>query len=172
LFFNSLLDYSIMPRQYSIFILQYRKGVCIMFKTVLSAVFVLITAVSFSYAGSGPSIHEGQWEITSTMEMEGVPAGGAEPMKYSQCLTGKDAVPQSPDTVKGCTIKNIKTEGGTVTWAMRCEEQGATIDASGTVTYTSDTMQGAVKMILNDPEGGKIKMTQHMSGKRIGDCKK
>jgi hypothetical protein len=143
-----------------------------MYKTIVSAVVILLAGVSFSYAGAGPSIHEGTWEITSTMEMEGMPAAGAAPMKYAQCLTSKDAVPKNPDTIKGCTIKDMKVEGNTVTWTMRCEEQGAAIDASGTVTYSSDTMQGAVKMSLSDPEGGKLQMTQRMSGKRIGDCKK
>jgi hypothetical protein len=134
-------------------------------------VLILIAGVSLSYAGAGPNIHEGNWEITSTMEMEGMPSGGAVPMKYAQCLTSKDAVPKNPETVKGCTIKSMKAEGNTVTWTMRCEEQGAAIDGSGTVTYSSDTMQGTIKMTLNDPEGGKIQMTQRMSGKRIGDCK-
>jgi len=143
-----------------------------MFKKISSAVLILIAGVSFSYAGAGPNIHEGSWEITSTMEMEGMPAGGAVPMKYTQCLTSKDAVPKNPDTIKGCTIKNMKAEGNTVAWTMRYEEQGATIDGSGTVTYSSDTMQGTIKMTLNDPEGGKMQMTQRMSGKRIGDCKK
>jgi len=143
-----------------------------MSKKLLSAVLILIAGVSLSYAGAGPNIHEGNWEITSTMEMEGMPAGSAAPMKYSQCLTSKDAVPKSPDTVKGCAIKNMKTAGNTVTWTMRCEEQGAAIDGSGTVTYSSDTMKGTIKMTLNDPEGGKMQMTQRMSGKRIGDCKK
>jgi hypothetical protein len=142
-----------------------------MFKKISSSVLILIAGVSLSYAGAGPNIHEGNWEITSTMEMEGMPAGGAVPMKYAQCLTSKDAVPKNPETIKGCTIKNMKAEGNTVTWTMRCEEQGAAIDGSGTVTYSSDTMQGTIKMTLNDPEGGKIQMTQRMSGKRIGDCK-
>ena len=142
-----------------------------MFKKLLLAGFFVITGVTFSSAGAGPNIHEGNWEITSTMEMEGMPAGGAAPMKYAQCLTSKDAVPKNPDTIKGCTIKNMKAEGSTVTWTMRCEEQGATIDGSGTVTYSSDTMQGTIKMTLNDPEGGKMQMTQRMSGTRIGACK-
>jgi len=132
---------------------------------------IIIAGVSPVQAGAGPAIHEGNWEITCTMEMEGMPAGGAAPMKYAQCLTSKDAVPKNPETIKGCTIKNMKTEGSTVTWTMRCEEQGAAIDGSGTVTYSSDTMQGTVTMTLNDPEGAKVQMTQRLSGRRIGDCK-
>ena len=143
-----------------------------MLKKLLLAGLILITGVPLSYAGAGPNIHEGNWEITSTMEMKGIPSGGAAPMKYAQCLTSKDAVPKNPDTIKGCTITSIKEEGNTVTWVMRCSEQGATIDGSGTVTYSSDTMQGTIKMTLNDPEGGKIQMTQRLSGQRIGDCKK
>ena len=142
-----------------------------MLKKHLMAGLILMAGVSLSYAGAGPNIHEGNWEITSTMEMEGMPAGGAVPMKYAQCLTSKDAVPKNPETVKGCTITSMKAEGNTVTWVMRCNEQGATIDGSGTVTYSSDTMQGTIKMTLNDPEGGKMQMTQRLSGKRIGDCK-
>ena len=142
-----------------------------MLKKLLMAGLILMAGVSLSYAGAGPNIHEGNWEITSTMEMEGMPAGGAVPMKYAQCLTSKDAVPKNPETVKGCTITSMKAEGNTVTWVMRCNEQGATIDGSGTVTYSSDTMQGTIKMTLNDPEGGKMQMTQRLSGKRIGDCK-
>jgi len=142
-----------------------------MLKKLLMAGLILMAGVSRSYAGAGPNIHEGNWEITSTMEMEGMPAGGAVPMKYAQCLTSKDAVPKNPETVKGCTITSMKAEGNTVTWVMRCNEQGATIDGSGTVTYSSDTMQGTIKMTLNDPEGGKMQTTQRLSGKRIGDCK-
>jgi hypothetical protein len=141
-----------------------------MFKKLPSALCILIAGVSLSYAGAGPNVHEGNWEITSTMEMEGMP-GGAAPMKYAQCLTSKDAVPKNPDTVKGCTITSVKAEGNTVTWVMRCSEQGATIDGSGTVTYSSDAMQGTIKMTLHDPEGETMVMTQRLSGKRIGDCK-
>ena len=142
-----------------------------MFKKLSAVLCILIAGVSLSYAGAGPNIHEGNWEITSTMEMPGM-AGSAAPMKYAQCLTSKDAVPKNPETVKGCTITSMKAEGNTVTWVMRCSEQGAAIDGNGSITYSSDTMQGTIKMTLHDPEGGTMEMVQRLSGQRIGDCKK
>ncbi|MBW2035678.1 MAG: hypothetical protein JRI94_19290 [Deltaproteobacteria bacterium] len=57
---------------------------------VISA--ILVIAVSISFAGSGPDMQEGLWEITSKMKMRGMDMPS---YTHTQCITKKDLVPQS-----------------------------------------------------------------------------
>ena len=142
-----------------------------MFKKLLCTVLVAVPIASLCFAGSEPDMKEGTWEITSKMEMKGMPVEMQQPMKYTRCLTKKDLVPKSSDASMKCKTTQVKTNGNTVTWVMQCQEEGTVMESSGTVTYSGDRFDGTIIMKADDPEEGKMNITQRISGRRIGDCK-
>jgi hypothetical protein len=137
-----------------------------MLKKLFVASVILFAAISISFAGSVPNIQEGMWEITSKVEMPGMPME-MPPMKYTQCLTKEDLVPQSSQPGEECKITQTKVTGNTVTWTMQCKGQGGTMTGTGSVTYSGTSFKGTIKMTM--PESN-MEMTSHISGHRIGDC--
>ncbi len=132
-----------------------------------------IMAVSFlasSLAFAEPNMREGKWEITVKTEMPGMPAQ-IPPIKYTQCITKKEAVPHQPEQDKDCKIINVKTSGDTVSWAVQCHGKESSMNGSGKVTYGGDIFDGVIDMAANVPGQGSMKILQKMRGKRIGECK-
>ncbi len=119
------------------------------------------------------NMHEGLWEITSRMEMPGMPMQ-MPARKHTQCLTKKNMlktmVPKEQDEEQECKITDQKIKGDTVKWVMKCSGKDA-MEVKGETTYHGDTFDGTITMISNDPEEGKMQMTTHVSGKRIGKCR-
>jgi hypothetical protein len=124
-----------------------------------------------SAAAAGPNMQEGKWEITSKVEMKGMPME-MPAVKTSVCLNSKDVVPQKPEKNQDCKMISNKIEGSTVTWVMQCRDKnGDTIDSTGRITYKGASFDGAVEMDMSGKHG-KQHMSQKMSGRRIGDCTK
>ena len=124
-------------------------------------------------AHAEPNLQDGMWEITSKMEIPGMPAAAMKPMKMTQCLTKKDAVPapHGNDKNNACKITSTKVVGNSVTWAMQCRGKEGDSDSVGNITYSGNSFTGVTKMNTSMKGQGSMEMTQHMSGKRIGDCK-
>ena len=122
---------------------------------------------------AGVNLHEGLWEITTKMEIEGMPMK-MPPRKHTQCLTNKNMlktmVPKEQAQEEECKITDQKISGNTVTWTMKCKGEDA-MEVTGKTTYHGDTFEGTITMIPNNPEEGKMKMINHISGRRIGECK-
>ena len=138
-------------------------------RTLLAALFIILLSVSFSFAEL--DMRDGLWEITVKMDMPGMPMQ-MPPMTHTQCITKKDIIPQKPEKNQDCKIINSKTSGNTVSWTIQCRDKdGTTAESSGKVTYKKDKFDGTIYMTVNQPGQGKMKMTQHMSGKRIGECR-
>jgi hypothetical protein len=131
---------------------------------LFGASIILVTAISISFAGSGPDMKEGLWEITTKMEMPGM---SMPPMKHTQCMTKNNLVPQSSQPGQECSITQTKVVGNTVTWTMKCTGQGGEMEGTGKITYTGDSFEGTMTMSMPQTN---MKITSHISGKRIGDC--
>jgi hypothetical protein len=117
-------------------------------------------------AVKGVNMREGKWEITSTFEMEGMPAGMMKPQTFTTCLKQNDYVPKD-EGQKDCTMKDIRVDGDTVTWEIVCKDSSG----KGRVTYAGSTFDGIMETLMK--EGGKdmtAKMT--MKGKHMGPCDK
>lgn len=137
----------------------------------ISLIVSMMVTVGFtSSAFAGPNMQEGQWEITTKVEMQGMPMS-MPATKHTVCLTGKDVVPQRPEKNQDCKMTDTKVNGDTVTWKMRCKMEGTAIDSNGKVTYKKDKFDGVVHMTMTDQDSEKMEMTSSMSGRRIGDCK-
>jgi len=144
-----------------------------MLKRVALAVTIIGLFLGGTFAFAGVNMHEGLWEITTRMEMQGMPMQ-MPARKHTQCLTKKNMlktmVPKEQDKEEECKITDTKISGNTVTWVMKCSGEDA-MEVTGKTTYHGDTFEGTITMISNDPEEGKMKMINHISGRRIGECK-
>jgi hypothetical protein len=108
-------------------------------------------------------MEDGLWEITTTVNMPGM---GSKSFTHTSCLTKEKAVPQAAES--GCTVKDVKTQGNTVTWTVVCKEGMST--SMGKVTYTGSAMDGVVETTVKAGEQT-MTMKSTIKGKRIGPCK-
>ena len=129
-----------------------RKGVYI----IATFLFLFFAGLSFA----APNIEDGLWEITTTIDMPGMPSRS---FTNTSCLTREKAVPQTTDS--SCTLKDVKTQGDTVTWTVVCKEA----TSKGRVTYARTTMEGAFETTVKS-EGQPMTIKSIMKGKRIGPC--
>jgi len=130
-----------------------RKGLCI----IAALLFLFSARLAFA----APNMEDGLWEITTMVDMPGMPS---KPFTHTSCLTKEKAVPQTAPS--GCTIKDVKTQGNTITWTMVCKEA----TSAGKVTYAGTTMDGVVETTVKSG-GQTMTMKGVMKGKRIGPCK-
>lgn len=127
--------------------------------------FLIITAVPCAAFEFNP----GQYEITSSVEMPGMPAGSIPAQTMVQCMTQKDPVPKTGDAGQDCKIKNIKQSGNTMTWDMECVQQGQKITSQGQMTFSKDKFKGTSTIHMG-PEAGNMTVVTRISGTRLGDC--
>ena len=142
-------------------------------KRVLFFIFAM-AVISFMTAAvpadaSEPNIREGKWEITTKVEMEGMPSNmPQQKFVHTQCLTRDDYVPRGPKTGAssgGCEIRDVRTSGDTVTWTMHCNTGQGQMKGKGRITYSGDRFEGRIEAVMSG-----MKMTQLLEGRRIGDC--
>ena len=86
-------------------------------------------AASLFVAGADAArnrLKPGLWEITSTMDMPGMPVP-IPPRTHTQCITAKDAddpkkfAPESSGKDQECSLKDYKATGDKVTWSVECQ---------------------------------------------------
>ena len=130
-----------------------KRGICI----IAAVLFLFSARLSFA----APNMEDGLWEITATVDMPGMPSRS---FTHTTCLTKEKAVPQTAES--GCTIKDVKTQGNTVTWTVVCREGTST----GKVTYAGTTMDGVIETTVKT-NGKTMTMKNTIKGKRIGPCK-
>lgn len=128
---------------------------------------LLLIVMSVLLSGNcvaAPVMKEGLWEITSKMEMPGMPMQ-MPAQSYKHCMTTDNMVPQQQSPNQDCKMISNNVRGNTVTWKMECKTpQGPTI-MDGKVTYNNDSMNGVIKMKQSGMD-----MTQRMSGRYLGKC--
>ena len=142
-----------------------------MSKRIVTVLAVAVMTWWVAIANAAPNMHQGKWEVTTKMEMQGMPME-MPPVKATVCLTDNDVVPQKAEKDQDCRMISSKVEGNTVTWVMQCrDKRGNTIDSKGKITYRGESFEGHAEMDMSGKDG-RHHMSQKMSGKRIGDCTK
>jgi hypothetical protein len=141
--------------------------------SIFAALAIILTLVCFSgVQAADPNMKDGLWQITTKMEMKGMPAS-IPPTVTKQCLTKKESVPQQgTDKKSNCKMVDQKVSGDTVTWSMICKEKDSTVDSKGTITYKGDTFDGTTTTTIKDKSGKAQQVSTKMSGKRLGPCDK
>ncbi|GAB6905272.1 conserved exported hypothetical protein [Desulfosarcina cetonica] len=132
-------------------------------KMLVGIVMCTVVCWSMAYAGDEIDLREGQWEITSKVEMQGM---SIPPMTFTQCITQANAVPQGDTSGQAdCKVVEMKIVDNTVNWTMVCNGQGGQMTSKGTITYQGDRFEG---QMTTETMG--MTTLAKMSGKRIGDC--
>jgi hypothetical protein len=118
-------------------------------------------------------VKPGQYTVTITMDMEGMPQQ-MPPMTMQKCVTPEDA--KDPSSVvragKGghehdCEMKDKKIEGNKVTWTMDCKQKG---HGTGSITISGDSYEAVTHLEMVDKSGTPRKMTSTVKAKRTGEC--
>lgn len=137
---------------------------------VIAALFAVLAFLPGNALCAAPNMRDGQWEITTTMEMKGMPANMARPFTYTHCMTRDNAVPQQREKNKDCVIKDQKVVGNTVTWRMVCKEKdGGVMESTGKITYQGDKFNGTMKATMTGKERNMV-VNYKMNGRRLGPC--
>ena len=136
---------------------------------------VALQAAAFSTAGLAADLSPGMWEITLETRVAAQPGFTPEPFRLRQCLTAADA--RDPSALlggianpgaSGCNYSDKSYSGNTFRFSMQCEGSFG-IQSRGEVTFSADTMNGAVSAIAN-VGGEKTELSNKISARRLGGC--
>ena len=107
------------------------------------------------------------WDVTSKMEMPGMPM--AMPAQtHRVCVEkGNDAgtIPRN----EGCTVVDTKRVGNKITYRMECKNGKNDYTATGESTSSANSYQGMMRM-AGKMEGQPMDMSMAYSGTRVGNC--
>jgi hypothetical protein len=145
-------------------------------KAVPVAALLVLTAAVFAQTAR----RDGKWEVTTQVEMPGMPAGRGMPgmsNTVTQCITKEQAddpqkfaaqPPSRGGQQSDCKVSDYKVVGNKVTYSMKCTTPQE-MTATGEMVYGENKYDGVVKMTMS--RGGQtMDMTMKMAGKRLGDC--
>ena len=114
------------------------------------------------------NVKKGMWEINNKINVTGVPIKIPD-TKVSQCIDKQTIVPKSDKKInKYCKVIEQTIHGDTVSWKMSCSNK---MESHGSITYHGDTFEGTVSSTMVVPAMGSMLITNHMTGKRTGECK-
>jgi hypothetical protein len=130
---------------------------------------ILFLALALPAIAAEPNMNEGKWEITTVMEMPGMPIA-IPPVKYTHCLTKKDAVPQQAEKNQDCKMISTDIQGDTVFWIMECKNQNEVVRSQGNITYRKDSFDGNINMTTTSGGQKSGSMKSKISGRRLGAC--
>ena len=132
----------------------------------LLMILVLVSLPAAVPAAQG--IREGSWEITSKMEMPGMPmAMPATTVRH--CYTKEDVKDQKKviNRDKDCTVTDLKSTGSKVSWKMVCTGKNAG-KFSGETIFSGDSYDSVMNMQSDSGKGRS--MTIKAKGRRVGNC--
>ena len=130
----------------------------------------LVAALAAAGLASANAFGQGRddlWEVTSKMEMPGMPmAMPAQTHRVCIAKGGKDDayIPKRD----GCSVQDSKRVGNKVTYKMVCTGKDA-MTVAGETTFGANSYEGRMAM-SGKMDGQQMDMSQIYSGKRVGDC--
>lgn len=141
-------------------------------KIWMAIIALLLSALLFRAAPAmaEADFQQGLWEIQTRTELVGISPNKAAPVTEKHCLKDESQVPQILQKDRSCRTTNTKTEGGSVSWRMKCEAGEGSMEGSGRMTWRGGRFAGTIRLTLRRPEAGPLKIRQHVSGRRLGDC--
>ena len=108
------------------------------------------------------------WEITSKMEMKGMPfAMPAQTIKVCLPPGGEKDPKRTQDKKSNCEMTDVKTSGNKVSYKGKCTSDGTTMNMEGENTYERDSYHGTMHM-TGKSQGQYMDMSTAFNGKRIG----
>lgn len=131
----------------------------------LTAILAIMTSLLSAAACAAPGEY---WEVTSKMEMPGMPfAMPATTIKV--CVPpGEEKDPRRmQDKKSNCEFTDVKTSGNKVSYKGKCVEKDGTMNMEGENTYERDGYHGVMHM-TGKSHGRDMDMKMTSSSKRIG----
>lgn len=107
------------------------------------------------------------WEITSSMEMPGMPFSMPATTQKVCIPKGGENDPGKTSGDKDCKMTDVKTVGNKTTWKARCNKDGEVMTGTGEQTTSANSYQGKVKF-SGKSDGQDMNMNMAYSGKRVG----
>jgi hypothetical protein len=136
-------------------------------KLIFLAIFISLIWV----AGSSAEIKDGLWQITTKVEMKGIPAQ-MPATTVKQCITKNNPVPQSDAKNYECKTKGHSVSGDTVTYVVECTGKNSAMIIIGETTYKGNTFDGTSTTTVKTKGQPDMQINNKISGKYIGPCKK
>ena len=132
---------------------------------------VFVFLLFFAESAWSLNFNPGQYDITSTIQMPSIPGMSMPPQSttVNQCLAENDTIPQKVMAIDGCQVENQQISGNTVSWNMKCVQQGLTTTGNCSMTYNGDSFSGEFQINMG-PQTGNMVMTTQISGQRTGPC--
>lgn len=116
-------------------------------------------------APAAETMRPGLWEISTTMEMPGIPFQ-PPPSIVRHCYTAQDVKEQPVPRDEQCKVTDLKSSGSKTSWKFVCTGEAAS-KGEGEITFRGDSAyEGRSKV-----ETGGMTMTMTYRAKRISDCK-
>lgn len=124
------------------------------------AALCLVAAIAQSAYAQGK---DELWEMTTKMEMEGMPM--AMPAQTNKvCVEAGKSEAAVPAGDSDCRMSSVKRSGSKTTFRMECT-QPEKMTGTGEITRTKDSMSGTISL-----KGDDMNMKQTFSGRRVGSC--
>lgn len=116
------------------------------------------------------NVHPGQWEVSTTMEVQGGRLSEKKPPVTTRCIKAEDvkdadAMVQASQKDKRCTTTVTSATSDHVAWSYEC----ATGSGSADYAYAGDSYEATLHFTAHTA-GGDHKTTQHTTARRVGDC--
>jgi len=107
------------------------------------------------------------WEITSKMEMPGMPFSMPATTIKVCIAKGGERDPSKTTGDKDCQVSDVKTVGNKTSWKVRCNHDGEIMTGSGEQSGDINAYQGKMRF-SGKSQGHDMNMSSEFSGKRIG----
>ena len=134
---------------------------CLRYIGVLAGCFSFLSAPALA----ADTMKPGLWEITSSMEMPGMPFQ-PPPQTVRHCYTPQEVKEQPVPKDDNCKVTDLKSSAGKVNWKLECTGEMAG-KGEGQIAFQGDSAyEGWTKM---QTQG--MNMTMKYKAKRLGDCK-
>jgi len=140
-------------------------------RSIVALTIPLVLATASAFAA--PPMAPGMWEITVQMEIPGMQAK-MPPMSARRCYTAAElAKPEAgvPQSDNKCKVENVNQTSNSTSWRVSCDGPRGTMTGDGHIRFKDkNSYEGDMKMTMAGGPRGTMQMTQHYSGRRVGDC--
>ncbi|MCK8516432.1 DUF3617 domain-containing protein [Methylonatrum kenyense] len=152
-------------------------------QTITRLAAVAALAMPLGLMAETPNVEPGEWEFTTTINMEGGQAMPEQSHTDRECLTESD-IESVEDTllssVGECQVMSTDITSEGMDFQMTCDLEGQVAEVGGEYTFDGDSMTGKMRLDMmapaaaevqpgEDPNGG-MQIFTDISGERIGDC--
>ena len=131
------------------------------------ATLAIVTGISGILCSGAHAAPGEYWEITTKMEMPGMPFAMPGTTQKTCIQKGRENDPSSTTGDKKCQVTDVKTVGNKTSWKMRCDQDGEVMTGVGEQSTTADGYEGKMQF-SGKADGEDMDMTMSVRGKRVG----